>query len=106
MWFPGRTWREQVRGAVAVLERRGRWAGKARPRRQTILSWLSGAWAKPSGDDADLDRLTRMAEWAAYAPEIPPPWPEAEVLSVCRRVLGGWTLKRWRDSTPIPATGA
>jgi hypothetical protein len=105
-WFPGRTWREQVRGAVTVLERRGRWAGKARPRRQTIHSWLRGTWAKPLDDDADLSRLTRMAEWAAYAPDVPPPWPEAEVLAVCRRVLGGWTLKRWRDSIPIPAMGA
>lgn len=105
-WFPGRTWREQVRGAVTVLERRGRWARKARPRRQTILSWLRGTFAKPSGDDVDLARLTRMAEWAAYAPDIPPPWPEAEVLVVCRRVLGGWTLRRWRNPTPIPTMGA
>lgn len=104
-WFPGRTWREQVRGAVAVLERRGRWAGKPRPRRQTTFSWLRGTLARPS-KDADLDRLTRMAEWAAYAPDTSPPWPEAEVLAVCHRVLDGWTLKRWRDSTLISAMGA
>jgi protein-glutamine gamma-glutamyltransferase len=105
-WFPGRTWREQVRGAVAVLERRGRWAGKARPNQQTTRSWLRGALVEPSDDDADLDRLSRMAEWAAYAPDEGPPWPETEVLAVCRRVVGGWTLKRWRDSTSIPAVGA
>jgi protein-glutamine gamma-glutamyltransferase len=105
-WFPGRTWREQVRGAVAVLERRGRWAGKARQRRQTILAWLRGTLAKPAQEDADLDRLTRIAEWAAYAPEEPPPWPETEVLDVCRRVLGDWTLKRWRDANPNPVMGA
>jgi hypothetical protein len=104
--FPGQTWREQVRGAVAVLERRGRWAGKPRPRRQTIFSWLRGALAKPSSADADLDRLTCMAEWAAYAPDAPPPWSDEEVLAVCHRVLGRWTLKRWRDPTPISAMGA
>jgi hypothetical protein len=95
-----------VRGAVAVLERRGRWAGKARPNQQTTRSWLRGALVEPSDDDADLDRLSRMAEWAAYAPDEGPPWPETEVLAVCRRVVGGWTLKRWRDSTSIPAVGA
>jgi transglutaminase-like putative cysteine protease len=105
-WFPGRTWREQVRGAVAVLERRGRWAGKPRPRRQTTHSWLREALSQASSTDADLDRLTRMAEWAAYAPDARPPWPEAEVLAVCHRVLGGWTLRRWRNPTPISAMGA
>ncbi|MBM4068073.1 MAG: transglutaminase domain-containing protein [Planctomycetes bacterium] len=105
-WFPGRTWREQVRGAVALLERRGRWAGKPRPRRQTIFSWLRGPLARPSKKDDDLDRLSRMAEWAAYAPDAPPPWSESEVLTVCQRVLGGWTLRRWRDPTTISAMGA
>jgi hypothetical protein len=103
-WFPGRAWREQVRGAVAVLERRGRWAGKTRPRRQTVPSWLRGALPAEAG--GDLDRLTRLAEWAAYAPEEPPPWPEDEVLAVCRRALGGWTLKRWRSPTLTPAMEA
>lgn len=100
-WFPGRTWREQVRGAVAVLERRGRWSGKARGGRQTVLSWLGAVQA----DDADLARLVRMAEWAAYAPDAPP-WPDTEILAVCRRVLAAWTLKRWRHPHLTPATGA
>ena len=26
---------------------------------------------------------------------MPPPWGEDEVLAVCRRVLGGWTLNAW-----------
>jgi protein-glutamine gamma-glutamyltransferase len=98
MWvcFPGRTWRDQVRGAVAVLERRGRWTGRARLRRQTIPSWL-GACRVNRPEDSDLDRLTRMAEWAAYAPDVPPPWNRVEVRAVCQRVLGGWTLRRWRE---------
>jgi hypothetical protein len=103
-WSPGRTWREQVRRAVAVLERRGRWAGKARQRRQTIFSWLRETLAKPSGDE-DIDQLTQMAQWAAYAPDVAAPWPEVEVRGVCQRVLGGWTMKRWNDSISIPARG-
>ncbi|MBM3995004.1 MAG: transglutaminase domain-containing protein [Planctomycetes bacterium] len=106
VWFPGRTWRDQVRGAVAILERRGHWAGKARPRRQTVLSWLRAALAMPTHTDEDLDQLTRMAEWAAYAPDAPPPWSADEVLAVCHRVLGSWTLRRWQDANPTPALGA
>ncbi|MFO0938686.1 MAG: transglutaminase-like domain-containing protein [Gemmataceae bacterium] len=104
-WFPGRSWREQVRNAVALLERRGRWSGKPRPARQTTLSWLRVNLNRPS-TDVDLDRLARMVEWAAYAPDTSPPWPEAEVLAVCNRVLGGWTLRRWREPTPMTAMGA
>lgn len=102
-WFPGRTWREQVRGAVAVLERRGRWTGQPRPPQQTTPTWLRRAIPSPS--DADLDRLSHMTEWAAYGPDEPPPWPEAEVLTVCRRVLSNWTLKRWRDLTLTTTMG-
>src|SRR5205085_1957064 len=46
--------------------------------------------------DPELDELTRMAEWAAYAPDLAPAWGEAEVRGTCRRVLDGWTLRRWR----------
>jgi hypothetical protein len=99
-WFPGKTWREQVRGAVAVLERRGRLSGKARKCRQTIISWLRESLLKSSGPDADIHQITLMAQWAAYAQETPPPWSQSEVLNVCHRVLGSWTLKRWRDAPP------
>ncbi|MFO0878230.1 MAG: transglutaminase domain-containing protein [Gemmataceae bacterium] len=105
-WFPGRTWREQVLHAVAILERRGHWVGKARPRRQTVLGWLRRTLPLPASLDPDLDQLTRMAEWAAYALDTPPPWSEAEVLAVCHRVLAGWSLKRWRSPHPTPAMGA
>jgi len=105
VWFPGRTWRDQVRRAIAVLERRGRWAGKPRSHRQTAPAWL-GTKLTQSGTDADLDRLAQMAEWAAYAPASPPPWPDAEVLTVCRRVLAGGTWKHRRDPNSTPAMGA
>jgi len=105
IWFPGRTWRDRVRGAIAVLERRGRWTGKARPRRQTVFAWLSDTAARPA-EDADLAQLTCMAEWAAYAPDEPPPWSPDEILTVCHRVLCGWPLRRWRVPTPTTAMGA
>ncbi|MBO0697044.1 MAG: transglutaminase domain-containing protein [Zavarzinella sp.] len=106
-WRPGRTWREQVRRAVRVLERRGRWAGRPRPERQTTPAWLRGVQPKAADQDPDFVRFTRMAEWAAYALDVPPPWSESEVMVVCRRVLDGWPLRRWRDAViPDPAIGA
>ncbi len=91
VWFPGQTWREQIRRTVRVLERRGRWAGVPRSERQTVCAWLQN-------EDANLARLTRMAEWAAYAPDVLPPWPENDVTNVCRRVLQEWTHAKWRDA--------
>jgi hypothetical protein len=101
--WPGRTWRVQVRRAVRLLERRGRWAGRPRGPRQTACSWLRSVRPDASEDDTDLDRLIRMSEWAAYAPEVPPPWDEADAVVVCRRVLDGWTLQRWRQPDPFHA---
>jgi hypothetical protein len=76
-----------------VLERRGRWAGNARPAGQTAAAWLRAA---ADGDD-ELARLARLAEWALYAPEVPPPWTAGDARAACRAALGTWTLKRWRD---------
>ncbi|QEL15103.1 transglutaminase-like domain-containing protein [Limnoglobus roseus] len=98
--WPGKTWREQVRRAVRLLERRGRWAGRPRGPRQTACSWLRGVRSDASEHDPDLDRLIRMSEWAAYAPEVSPPWDEADAVVVCRRVLEGWTLWRWQQLSP------
>jgi transglutaminase-like putative cysteine protease len=104
-WFPGRSWRDRVLGAVALLERRGRWTGQARLPRQTPRSWLQDALKPRSCTDSDLDRLALMADWAAYAPDSSPPWTDTEVTAVCRRVLDGWTLRRWREKKVSAATG-
>jgi hypothetical protein len=88
--FPGRDWRECVRGAVGVLERRGRWFGQGRPPSQTGFAWLR--------QRDELARLARMAEWAAYAPQLPPPWPEGEARLVCQQALQRWALPRWREA--------
>jgi transglutaminase-like putative cysteine protease len=106
-WWPGRTWRERVQRAVRVLERRGRWAGRARAARQTTFSWLRGVQPQGVDGDSDFGRLTRMAEWAAYGPDVPPPWSDADVLVVCRSVLDRWPLRRWREADlPDSAMGA
>jgi transglutaminase-like putative cysteine protease len=99
-WFPGRTWQRCVRRAVRLLECRGLWAGRPRRPSQTFNAWLCLPALTPPLDHSDLDRLTRMAEWAAYAADLEPPWIDAEVRSVCRRVLGAWTLQRWRRNVP------
>lgn len=106
-WFPGRTWREQVRGAVTILERRGRWAGMPRTPRQTTAAWLRTARPCSAATDADLEHLRCMAEWAAYAPHSIAPWSALEVESVCRRVLISATLRQWRSGkVSFSGTGA
>jgi transglutaminase-like putative cysteine protease len=97
-WFPGRTWRQRVRRAWLLLERRGRWAGRPRPASQTLATWVRTTFTMPVAPDAELNQLTRMAEWATYASDLAPPWSEDEVQTICRRVLDDWTLRRWRRS--------
>jgi protein-glutamine gamma-glutamyltransferase len=93
--FPGPSWQRCVRRLLWLLERRGRWAGRSRPTSQTPSTWLCRVL--PATDQqSDLKLLTRMAEWCAYAPELPPPWNAPEVRRVCRRILDTWTLQRWR----------
>jgi hypothetical protein len=93
--FPGRSWRRCVRRVLRLIERRGRWAGRPRAGSQTFPAWLHAAL--PAGPSSpDLAELLRMAEWAAYAPGLGPPWAEDDVRRVCRLVLGRWTLRRWR----------
>jgi hypothetical protein len=102
LWFPGRTWREQVRGVVRLLERRGRWAGKPRTSGRTVSTWLKTALPEPARHHRELGELTRMAEWASYGADLPPPWLDAEPLALCRFVLDAWTMRRWRNAaSPI-----
>ncbi|HEY1380092.1 MAG TPA: transglutaminase-like domain-containing protein [Gemmataceae bacterium] len=102
-WFPGRTWQQCARRALRLLEWRGRWAGRPRPASQTVPSWLRTALPEPIANDAGLDRLTRMAEWATYAPDLAAPWGEDDVRGVCRCALDTWTLPRWRTAVAAGA---
>ncbi len=99
---PGRTWRDVVLGAAKVLERRGRLAGQPRSPSQTLAAW-SGELDRAGRADARLAEFVRLAEWAAYAPEFPPPTQEAEVAVVCRQVLDRWTF---RNMTPARGPGS
>lgn len=94
-WFPGPTWRDRVRRAVRLLERRARWAGRPRAPGQTVAAWARCA-APGGADNAHLARLAGLSEWAAYAPDVPPPWTADEVVAVCRAALDAWTLRRFR----------
>jgi transglutaminase-like putative cysteine protease len=56
-------------------------------------------------EETGIARLTSMAEWAAYAQDLEPPWGDDEVRGVCRRVLGDWTLRRWRAAAASRSGG-
>jgi hypothetical protein len=94
--FPGQSWQRCVRRILWLLERRGCWVGRARPISQTPSAWLRAVLAVRPDQEDELRQLTLMAEWCAYAPGLAPPWGLPEVRCVCRRVLDGWTLERWR----------
>jgi transglutaminase-like putative cysteine protease len=94
-FFPGQSWQACVRYVLWLLERRGRWAGHARPPAQTPSTWLRTAL--PAGTHRDaLQQLAIMAEWCAYAPDLIPPWHAPEVQMVCRRCLDDCSLRHWR----------
>ncbi|MCS6852604.1 MAG: transglutaminase-like domain-containing protein [Gemmataceae bacterium] len=100
LWRPGRTWREQIRGAVRLLERRARWAGRPRPVSRTIPAWLSETVS--GRDNGAFGQLPSMAAWSLYAPDMPPPWSDQEVFRVSRAAVAAWTLGRWRAAERSP----
>jgi hypothetical protein len=102
--LPGRTWQACLRRALWLVECRARWAGRPREPSQTFRAWLGAAAPAPL-PPADFEQLTRMAEWSAYADNLAPPWIDAEVQRLCRRVLDAWTLRRWRTSPPTDCFG-
>jgi hypothetical protein len=95
-FFPGQPWQRCVRRVLWLLERRGQWAGRPRPKSQTPSGWLRTVLAVRPDQEDEFRQLALMAEWSAYAPELTPPWSAPEVQCVCRRVLDVWTLERWR----------
>lgn len=93
--FPGRTWRQAALRAAAVLDRRGALAGRSRRPSQSLSDWAGGF----SPADA-LGRLVGLAEQAAYAPTLPPPLPEAEVILLCRRAVREWSFRKFVSVPP------
>lgn len=93
--FPGRTWRQAVLRAATVLDRRGALAGRGRRPTQSLADWAGGL----SADDA-LGRLVGLAEQAAYAPALPPPVAEADVIPLCRRAVRAWSYQRFVSAPP------
>ena len=95
--LPGQSWQRCVRRVLWLLERRARWAGRARPASLTPSAWFRAALGTASEPDNELCQFTLVADWCAYAPELSPPWSVPEVLRVCRRVVDAWSLRRWRS---------
>lgn len=96
--FPSRCPRRQVRRALAILERRGRWARSPRPRWQTASAWLKAVEKSFASDHSQpaLGPFLWLVEWAAYAPESDNRLASREVTAICHPVLRLWTLRQWR----------
>jgi hypothetical protein len=102
---PSGTWRHCVLRTVRLVERRARWAGRPRPPGQTLARWY-GPPARAAAPDLglELQRLIALADRAAHAPESSRTgFPDVgEARSLCRRVVGGWTVRRFRVVPPSP----
>jgi hypothetical protein len=96
--FPGRSWRETVFGCLRLIERRCRWQRCGRTHGQTLAAWAASL-QRGAPEDVKLAELVRLGEWAAYAPDLPPPLPPEAIRSVCRRVIESWTLNRLNQLT-------
>lgn len=100
--FPGRTWQQAVLGSVRLLEHRGRLAGVPRGADQTLAAWgRSLAAGRPDG--GELRSLIGLAEWAAYAPALPPPAPEPAIAAACRAAVARWPLASFTAPGATPA---
>lgn len=94
---PGRTWQQIVLNSALVLDRRGSLAGRPRVASQSLADWLRAMTA----DDAKMKSLVefvRLAEWAAYAPQLPPPLQEHDVHTVCRRTIREWSFRTFVEA--------
>ncbi len=96
--FPGHSWRETVLRCLRLLERRCRWQRCDRRAEQTLAAWFASL-RRGMREDPALAELVRLAEWAAYAPNLPPPLPPEEIRQVCQRVVQSWTLQRLHQRT-------
>jgi transglutaminase-like putative cysteine protease len=105
-WFPARRWYEVVRHALWLLALRASWAGRARHQCQTVSDWLSATLGDVIEGDAELQQISRMFEWAAYASELPPPWTAEDVKRICEIVLARWTVRRWQATGVAAGRGA
>ncbi|MBI3407339.1 MAG: transglutaminase domain-containing protein [Planctomycetes bacterium] len=97
--FPGPNWQACVRRVLWLLEWRGGWAGRPRRSCQTFPAWIRGALAMSIAPNSEIDQLLLMADWAAYANDLAPPWSATHVRDICGQVVDRWPLSRWRNET-------
>jgi hypothetical protein len=90
---PGAEWRDWVRRAVEIIDRRCRWAGRLRPASQSPRRWyrlIAG-----SGESDHLNQLADLSDWAAYGPRAP--FTQDRIWKVCRESLRSATVKDLRE---------
>ena len=100
-WWGASDPRTRVAATLAVLERRGRWSGLARPEGYSLWRWYGQTLPDrcTSGPESDpVDRaFADLVNWALYAPATRPLHePAAVAEQVCGSVLARWSLGRLR----------
>ena len=93
--------------ALTLIERRSRWAGRARPPGITPARWYYPlAWDGAGDARAALEGLIRLVGWATHAPArsgLPASGGTHEIQLICRSAVRAWTLARFRQTPPSRA---
>jgi protein-glutamine gamma-glutamyltransferase len=98
--FPETDSRRFVMRALQLVERRARWAGRARPPGLTLARWYCPVASEAASEPRiALEGLVWLADWATHAPD----WPGMsahpstnEIQHTCRNAVSEWTLARLR----------
>lgn len=96
-YFPTRNWRTRVLRASAILERRGRYCGLARPTNRSTACWLRSISISDHEMSERLSRFASLTEWAAFSRQNTPPWDRQEILELSGQVLNEQTLRSWKQ---------
>ena len=98
--FPETDSRRFVMRALQLVERRARWAGRARPPGLTLARWYCPVASEAASEPRiALEGLVWLADWAAYAPDRPgiSAHPSIhEIKQTCLNAVSAWTLARLR----------
>lgn len=88
---------QRVRWTIRLLEWRGWYAGRPRPREATLSSWYGEVAGRlPADTAAALQQFLRSTERILYAPPTTFPSGAGEIVSACHRVAREVTGRRLR----------
>jgi transglutaminase-like putative cysteine protease len=84
---------------LRLIEKRSRLAGRKRPDGLTPAAWYQPLQTIHPEAGRHLDQLLTVATWLAHMPpDRPRPWTDAQIHTLCRRVVHDWGIRRLRHT--------